>query len=93
MPSSELDRIIAALAIAEDKRALEKRLRGAVYCLRADLRPRFKRARFDFTNRRLIGDGFALQWQLRENPGAPESPTNQQTNEGIVKLVSGELVA
>ena len=56
----DIDKLRAALALSEDKRKLEKRLRAARHCLPASDRPLFERARFDYANRRLIGDGIAL---------------------------------
>lgn len=48
-----------------------------------------KGASFDFDNKRIVSsDGkLALQWMLRDRPDQPESYRNQQTNQGVVRLV------
>jgi len=75
----------AARIIGNDRKALRKRLQKARACLTAEVSRLFGKGKFDFANRRLIGDnGLTLQWRMRRYPNLPESYHNQQTNCGIV---------
>jgi hypothetical protein len=67
-----LDYLATALAYASNRRVLRQRLAQA----RADLAPlyreRFGKGRFDFSQRRLVGDnGLALVWLPCGSNGAP----------------------
>jgi len=75
-----------AIAVAKDKRALTKRLKGSVLSLKPEYRKLFKDATVDFQKKRLVSsDGrYVMQWLVRDMPGKPESPNNQQTNQGVV---------
>lgn len=75
-----------ALAVGNDRKELRKRLNAAKACLKAVHKKYFKTVIFDFENKRLIGNGHYLQWQLRNQPDLPESYDNQQTNCGTVCL-------
>jgi len=72
------------LAAWQDRRKLEMELRKARHCLAAEYRPHFETARFDFANKRLIGNGYALQWQLRPIAAARGTVT-------LVELETGSL--
>lgn len=73
-----------ALAIAMDPQKLRKRLLASKRLLHDETMARFKRNRFDFTNRCLWSDdgSFRLQWQTRQCPEEPISYHNQQTAGG-----------
>jgi len=78
-----------ALTMARDRKALEKRLRSARNVLMADLRKLFGKGRFDYTERRLVGNnGLILQWRTRRMPHLSVSYRNQQTSEGEVTLTT-----
>ena len=77
----------AAIAVSNDKKRLFKYLMEARYDLIKSLRLKFNNARYDFNNKRLIGDGYILQWQLRSDPTQPESYRNQQTSKGNIVLI------
>lgn len=73
-----------ARLVGDDPEALLWRLKDCVSCLSKGTRTKLAHAKFDFENKRLVGDGVALQWKLRERPDDPVSYRNQQTNIGIV---------
>lgn len=79
-----------AIELANDRKALKKRLLGAKGVLLAEYSKRFTKNRFDFKNKRLVSeDGeLALQWTLRRNPTEPPSYKNQQTSVGTVFLLA-----
>lgn len=78
---------IEALILATDPKRLEKRLREARSVLTDTGRKTFGRGRFDFANRRLIGNnGLALQWFTRAMPDKPVAYLNQQTSIGHVSV-------
>ena len=77
-----------AMEVGNNKKLLKKRLLEAKSCLPDELIKYFKNAIFDFENKRLVGDAYILQWQVRICPHEPESYTNQQTSIGVVILVS-----
>lgn len=79
-----------AIALSQDRKALRAYMMEMKSCLKAEYRAQFKRPRFDFKQKRLIGDGFYLQWTTRPEPDEPESYENQQTNRGSVQLYVGE---
>jgi hypothetical protein len=75
----------AALELAADRNRLRQRLMEAKTVMTNQNRRLFGRGRFDFANRRLIGENnLVLQWLPRMRPDRPESHTNQQTNRGVV---------
>ena len=78
-----------ALNLAADKTRLLARMRESISVMYPKYAKFFQRKhqRFDFDAKRLNGfDGWFLQWQLRQNPNAPESYENQQTSQGIVTV-------
>jgi hypothetical protein len=85
-----VEREYVARTLGNDKHRLERRLRLSAWCLAADLRPLFRRARFSFATKRLTSacGKYALQWQLRRNPDKPEDYHNQQTTGGFVALIT-----
>jgi len=73
--------------VGNDKARLKKRLLDAKSCLLDTYRKEFKKYKYDFNKKRLIGsNGYFLQWQVREYPNNPESYYNQQTSVGVVLL-------
>lgn len=79
-----------ALAVSNSRTLLRKRINSAKTMLIKEYRLLFgKGASFDFDNKRIVSsDGkLALQWMLRDRPDQPESYRNQQTNQGVVRLV------
>jgi len=78
---------LQALVIATDRKKLLKRLRAAKTCLLDHYKKAFSKPRFDFRGRRLIGDGFALEWRIRQMPDKAISYHNQQTSIGTVVLI------
>jgi hypothetical protein len=75
----------AALELAADRKCLHQRLTEAKAVMTNQYRRLFGKGRFDFANRRLIGENnLVLQWLPRMRPDLPESYTNQQTNRGVV---------
>lgn len=76
-----------ALAIADDRVKLRARLNRTKSCLVSELRAKFMNSKFDFANKRLVGDGFVLQWLLRKYPTQPTSYENQQTSVGHVAVL------
>ena len=79
---------LQALILATSREKLEKRLREARACLVKDLKQRFGRGRFDFANRRLVGDNkLVLQWQTRPAPEKTVAYLNQQTTTGYVNII------
>lgn len=87
---AEFSNEAAAQAIANDKRKLERELRGAVACLVNELRPHFRAARFCFATKRLLSQcgRHSLEWRLRDKPAESESYHSQQTRRGIVCYVA-----
>ena len=77
-----------AWAVANNPTLLRFELNQAKSCLARWIKPFFRAAKFDFNNKRLMGDGYALQWKLRRFPNCPESYENQQTSRGIIIVVS-----
>jgi hypothetical protein len=79
-----------AIALASNKRQLERRLRESVSCLINELRALFRGARFCFKTKRLISvcGKHALEYRIRLNPDLPESYQNQQTTRGCVVYVA-----
>lgn len=77
-----------SLNLSKDEIELHKRLRDAQYCLIKELRDKFKQAIFDLDKKRLISDGYYLQWKVRQHPNELVSYNNQQTSIGIVTLES-----
>lgn len=76
---------LEALKLATNRKGLEKRLRAARSMMSTNLRGHFGRGRFDFANRRLIGNsGMILQWRTRAMPDKPIAYLNQQTTVGTV---------
>ena len=81
-----MDREQKADLIGSSKRELLAELLSQRSLLVRDYWLRFKAYRFDFDGKRIIGDGFALQWKTRRQPNQPESYENQQTSRGVVTL-------
>ena len=75
-----------ALALAADKPQLLARLKSARLVLTPDFRKRFGVGRFDFDNKRLVGNGFILQWRVRPYPKQRIGYENQQTSIGVINL-------
>ncbi len=75
-----------SLEVANSKTKLKKRLMEAKAVLNDEAKKKFKTTTFDFQNKRLIGDGYSLQWKLRHRPEEPESYENQQTSVGTVVI-------
>jgi len=73
-----------AIATGQSKAKLRKRLMETKSVLNKEARRLFKNAKFDFENKRLVGEGYSLQWRVREDPNKPESYYNQQTSVGTV---------
>lgn len=84
-----MDNEAKAMELAGNKSRLLRRLKAAKAVLTPANRRRMVRPFFEFEGKRLVsGDRkWALQWQVRDYPGAPVSPRNQQTSEGVVRLV------
>ena len=76
-----------AIEFATDKKKLKKRLLEAKSVLTAEYKPKFTNAEFNFEDKKLIGDGYTLQWQIRLQPNKPESFINQQTSIGTVIIL------
>lgn len=73
-----------AIELSNDKKRLYKRFKDAISVLHNVYRAKFKNGYMDFEQKRYIGDGFYLQWKIRECPDKPISYYNQQSNNGIV---------
>lgn len=73
-----------AIATGQNKTKLKKRLMEAKSVLNNEATKLFKNSKFDFENKKLIGDGYSLQWRVRKDPNKPESYENQQTSVGTV---------
>jgi len=76
-----------AITIGQNRTKLKKRLMEAKSMLNNEARKLFKNSKFDFENEKLIGDGYSLQWRVREDPNKPESYENQQTSVGTVVII------
>jgi len=74
-----------AIKLSKDKTLLLKRLKEAKKCLSKSLAHGFGKGKYEFENKRLIGDnGIVLQWYLRNNENEPIGYNNQQTTIGCV---------
>lgn len=76
-----------SIIVGQSKVKLKKRLMETKSVLSNEARKLFRNAKFDFENKRLIGDGYFLQWELRNEPDKPESYYNQQTSVGTVIII------
>lgn len=76
-----------ATVVGSSRLQLRKRLLEAKAVTFGGVRRFLIDAKFDFENKRLVGQGYALQWSLRKHPDQPESYENPQTNRGHVTLV------
>ena len=56
----EIDKLRERFSQSEAKLSMERRLRAIRFKLPSPMRERFAVARFDYANRRLVGDGCAL---------------------------------
>jgi hypothetical protein len=86
-PGSETDCERKAIALGNDRTALRKRLNEGVRILYGESPARW---RFDFAARTLTSpDGLrAVKWQVRRDPAAPISYSNQQTSTGLCARLS-----
>jgi hypothetical protein len=77
-----------ALAVANNRQALLKRLLEARSMLVKEYRKEFTPYTLDFERKRLVSASgqYFLQWELRSRPDLPISYENQQTNRGNVYL-------
>jgi len=87
MTNNDIDQ--QAISFGNDKAKLKKRLNSAKFMLTDHYQQYFKKSKFDFEKKQLIGNGaYALQWAVRMYPKAPVSYTNQQTSDGVVFLTN-----
>ena len=76
---------LAARKLADDPKALRKRLEQAKQVLTAELSRGFGKGHFDFAAKTLTGaNGVRLCWRLRRQPSQPIGYENQQTRTGDV---------
>ena len=76
-----------AIKVGNSKSEVKRRLMEAKSVLNKDGRQKFKRPTFNFEAKQLIGDGYALQWEIRRWPELPVSYENQQTSVGYVEII------
>lgn len=78
-----------ALNLDNSRTALLKELRENLICMNKEGQKVFKGYTFDFENKRLVSPckKYALQWMIRLEPNKPESPKNQQTTSGTIKVI------
>jgi len=73
-----------AIALGNDKKALRKRLNEGARILTGKSPSKWV---MDFDKKTLSGDGYTVQWVVRQDIGKPISYHNQQTTVGNCFLV------